>query len=143
MFLDTREVEISNSSAGPVAMVRPVRLWPYRFLREKKWRRLNSNPRVRILPQHLSQLQDVQSMTRPSLHFLEALSIRSCNERTGGFSHHSDARPAREMWAGLTCAKFNVACLRMMATFTKRGQIKPFSQPTSHFSVESLEKLLM
>ena len=33
--------------AGPAAKVRPVRPWPYRFLREKKWRRLDSNLRVR------------------------------------------------------------------------------------------------
>ena len=33
--------------AGPAAKVRPVRPWPYRFLREKKWRRLDSNLCVR------------------------------------------------------------------------------------------------
>ena len=32
---------------GPAAKVRPVRPWPYRFLREKKWRRLDSNLRMR------------------------------------------------------------------------------------------------
>ena len=32
---------------GPAAKVRLVRPWPYRFLREKKWRRLDSNLRVR------------------------------------------------------------------------------------------------
>ena len=32
--------------AGPAAMVRLVRPWPYRFLKEKKWRRLDSNLHV-------------------------------------------------------------------------------------------------
>ena len=37
----------SHNFAGPAAKVRPVRPWPYRFLREKKWRHLDSNLRVR------------------------------------------------------------------------------------------------
>ena len=35
------------SQAGQAAMVRPVRPWPYRFLRGEKWRRLDCNLRVR------------------------------------------------------------------------------------------------
>ena len=35
-----------ENSAGPAAMLRPVRPWPYRFLREKKWRCLDSNLRA-------------------------------------------------------------------------------------------------
>lgn len=31
----------------------------------------------------------------------EALSVQSCDESTGAFSHQSDMRPACEMWAGL------------------------------------------
>ena len=30
-------------TSGPAAMVRP---WPYQFLREKKWRRFDSNRRM-------------------------------------------------------------------------------------------------
>ena len=78
----------------------------------KKWRRLNSNLCVRILPQRLSQLQDVQSMTMPSLDLFETFSRLRASKlatRTGACSHHSDARPAREIWAGQTCAKFSVA----------------------------------
>ena len=82
-------------------------------------------------------------MMKPSPDIFDVSSAQSCDERTGAFSHHSDVRPAREMWAGLMCAKFCVACLQMMATFKQRGQIKPFNQPTSHFSIESLEKLLL
>ena len=33
--------------SGPAAKVRPVRPWPYQFLKGKKWRRLDSNLRVR------------------------------------------------------------------------------------------------
>ena len=77
---------------------------------------------------------------KPCWDIFEALNIQSCNERTGAFSQHSDTRSAREMWVRLMHAKFSAACLWMMANL-KRGQIKPFSQPTSHFSIESLEKL--
>ena len=33
----------TTQNSGPAAMVRPVRPWPYQFLREKKWRRFDSN----------------------------------------------------------------------------------------------------
>ena len=33
----------TRMNAGPVAMVWPVRPWVYRFLRDKKWYRLDSN----------------------------------------------------------------------------------------------------
>ena len=36
-----------DHATGPAAKVRPVRPWPYRFLREKKWRHLDSNLRMR------------------------------------------------------------------------------------------------
>ena len=49
-------------------------------------------------------------MMKPSPDLFEASSDQSCKERTEAFSHHSDARPAREM-----CANISVACLRMMA----------------------------
>ena len=39
------------------------------------------------------------------------------------------------------CMKFSIAHFQMIAIFQKRGQIKPFS--SSHFSVESLEKLIL
>ena len=39
-------------------------------------------------------------MTKPSQDIFEVSSVQSCDERTGAFSHHSDARPAREMWGG-------------------------------------------
>ena len=69
--------------------------------------------------------------------FPEASSIQSCEERTGAFSHHSNAR---NVGVANARAKSSVACqLRMMATFKKRGLIKPFSQPASHFSVVSME----
>ena len=37
----------SSVCSGLAAMVRPVRPWPYQFLMEKKWRRLDSNLHVR------------------------------------------------------------------------------------------------
>ena len=36
-----KSVELYLYLTGPAAMLRLVRPWPYRFLREKKWRRLN------------------------------------------------------------------------------------------------------
>ena len=41
------------------------------------------------------------SMMRPSPDIFETVSLRSCNKRTGAFSHHSDTRLACEMWASL------------------------------------------
>ena len=68
-------------------------------------------------------------MMKPSPDIFEALSFQSCGEKTGAFSHRSDARPACE-------ANVRVACLQMMAIFKKR--------PTHiTFSVESLEKPLL
>ena len=52
-----------------------------------------------------------QSMTKPSPDIFEVSSVQSCDERTGVFSHHSDARQAHKMWAGLMCTKFSVAWL--------------------------------
>ena len=40
-------VHYKYGAAGPVAKVWPVRPWPYRFLREKKWHHLDSNLRMR------------------------------------------------------------------------------------------------
>ena len=42
-------------------------------------------------------------MTKPSPDIFKALSFQSCGEKTGAFSHRSDARPAREIWMGLMC----------------------------------------
>ena len=36
-------------------------------------------------------------MTKPSRDICEVSSVHSCDERTGAFSHHSDARPVREV----------------------------------------------
>ena len=68
-------------------------------------------------------------MTKPSPDIFEALSIQGCNVRIGAFSHHSDARPAWELWVGLTCAKFSVACFRMMATFKKEARSSHLANP--------------
>ena len=84
-----------------------------------------------------------QSMKKLSLDIFEASSIQNCNKRTGAFLHHLDVRPACEMWAGLMCAKFRVACFANDGNLQRRSQIKPFRQPTTHFSVLSLEKLLL
>ena len=76
-------------------------------------------------------------MAKPSPDIFGVSSVQSCDERTVAFSHHSDARlasspvsrapcvpgsffsahareprgkarPAREMWTGLTCARNSV-----------------------------------
>ena len=69
-----------------------------------------------------------QSMTKPSPDIFEALSIQSYDKMTGAFSHHSDARPAHELW--VTCALTSVLHTND-GNLQTRGQIKPFSQPTS------------
>ena len=44
IMIDYFDAGIGNiDTSGPAAMVRPVRPWPYQFLREKKWRRFDSN----------------------------------------------------------------------------------------------------
>ena len=123
--------------------LRPVRPWPYRFLRKRKCHCLISNLHVCILPHGLSQLQDVPSMTMPFLHFFEASTTQVATRGLGLFHTILMCETSLRNVSRLTCMKFSVACLRMMATFKKRGQFKPFSQPTSHFSIESLEKLLL
>ena len=110
-------------------MIRPVRPWPYRFLRATKWRRLDSNLRAYSPRASVCRSSGRQSMTKLSRDICEVSSVQSCDERTGAFSHHLDARPVREMWAGLTCAKFSVACLRMMATFNKETRSSLLANP--------------
>ena len=79
---------------------------------EEKWRRLNSTY-THVFSPSVRRSSGYQSMTKPSQDIFEALSIQSCNESIGAFS---DVRPARKMRAGLMCAKFSAACLRMIAT---------------------------
>ena len=47
MQLEMSRLMITQTTTGPAAKVRPVRPWPYQFLRENKWRCLDSNLRVR------------------------------------------------------------------------------------------------
>ena len=61
-------------------------------------------------------------MMKPSLDNCKASSIQSCEERTRAFSHHSDARPACKIWAGIMCTKFSVEYLGMMATYRKEAK---------------------
>ena len=111
-------------------MVRPVRPWQYRFLKEKKWRRLNSNLRVRILPQRLSKLQDVQSMTMPSLDFFEASSISKLATRGLELSH-----TIRTWYRPRNVGRANVheiqccVCLQMMATVKKEARSSHLANP--------------
>ena len=97
-------------------------------LREKKWRRLIPIYAC-VFSSSVCRSSRRQSMTKPSQDIFEVSSVQSCDKRTGAFSPHSDARPAREMWAGLTCAKFSVACLRTMATFKNEARSSLLANP--------------
>ena len=81
-----------------------------------------------------------QSITKPSPCIIEASSIQNRYERTWAFSHHSDVRPACGIWVRLTCMRNSVwhACKWWNPSIKRSG--KPFSQPTSHFSIKFLEK---
>ena len=79
----------------------------------------------------------------PFRDFFEASSIQTCDEDWSMLTPFGRETSPRNMGGANVREIQCCACLRMMASVKKRGQIKPFSQPTSHFSVESLEKLLM
>lgn len=90
---------------------------------------------MHILSSSIHNSSGRQSMTKPSLDIFKASSIQSCNNSNEAFLHHSDTKLACEIWVGLMCAIFSVACMWMMVTL-KKGESKPFNQPTSNFSIE-------
>ena len=127
------EVYMMNYSSaidsGLAAMVWLVRPWLYQILRKKNgvtW----IPTYTRVFSPSVCRSSGCQSMTKPSQAIFEALSIQSCDERIGAFS---DVRPARKMRAGLMCAKFSAACLRMIATFTKETRSSLLANP-NHIS---------
>ena len=70
-----------------------------------------------------------QQMTKPSPCIFEASSVKTCDERTGAFSHHLDERQVSEMWVGLTCANFSVGCFRIKATFKTEARSSLLTNP--------------
>ena len=75
-------------------------------------------------------------MPRLSLNFFETSSVYSGDEVIFLIFHMTIGTSTQNGGRDNVCAKFNVACLKMMVTFKNETS----SSLTSHFCIETLEK---
>ena len=86
-----------------------------------KWRHLNSNLRMRILLQEFVVVPKAKFDEAFSGHF-RGFEDSEVATRGLGLSRAIWTRDKPAIRAGLTCAKFSVACSRMIATLKKEAR---------------------